>query len=60
MGLEKSFPMMYSNIGLNSQETVPLKAESNIFLKLIIDFDSFLIESHATVPLNIRSLYLEA
>ena len=25
IGLEKSFPMMYSNIGLNSRETVPLK-----------------------------------
>ena len=25
IGLEKSFPMMYSNIGLNSCETVPLK-----------------------------------
>ena len=24
IGLEKSFPMMYSNIGLNSRETVPL------------------------------------
>ena len=25
IGLEKSFGMMYSNIGLNSRETVPLK-----------------------------------
>ena len=25
IGLEKSFPMMHSNIGLNSRETVPLK-----------------------------------
>ena len=28
IGLEKSFPMIYSNIGLNSRETVPL----NVFM----------------------------
>jgi len=28
IGLEKSFPMMYSNLGLNSHETVPLKQQS--------------------------------
>ena len=31
IGLEKSFPIMYSNIGLNSRETVPLKLTIHSF-----------------------------
>ena len=30
IGLEKSFLMMYSNIGLNSRETVPLNAHFRV------------------------------
>ena len=35
IGLEKSFPMMYSNIGLNSRETVPLSAYRDINLHTV-------------------------
>ena len=34
IGLEKSFPMMYSNIGLNSRETVPLTKKIEEILKI--------------------------
>ena len=39
IGLEKSFPMMYSNKGLNSRETVPLKGLSHAKIKSKINAD---------------------
>ena len=33
IGLEKSYRMMYSNIGLNSRETVPLSRQNKQFPK---------------------------
>jgi len=44
IGLEKSFPMIYSNIGLNSRETVPLTNFSDV-LQLSYKLSNFAREN---------------
>ena len=49
-GLEKSFRMMYSNLCLNSRETVPLKGHFHKF----VEIDIFLsIEQQFMVPVQV-------
>ena len=53
IGFEKSFQMMYSNLCLNSRETVPLN-------HLLSSQKSYTFHLNTKLPMNLHTMYLHS